>query len=88
MVTPERLFRFFTQTMSYAVVFRNGHYQAVRTPSQEETDALVEGRTWFSGGRTYVIDYDTTALLEADGFGSTQFTGYGEGGYGLGPYGG
>jgi len=83
-----RLFSFYTQTMSHAVVMRNGHFQAIRTPSQEETAALVEGVTWFSGGRTYVITNDTGALLEADGFEVTGMAGYGEGGYGTGIYGG
>lgn len=86
--TAGRLFSFFTQTMSYAVIWRNGHFVQVRVPSQEETDALVEGVRWFTGGRTYVIDQDTAALLEADGFGGTQFTGFGDSGFGYGPFGG
>lgn len=69
--TAGRLFSFFTQSMSYAVVFRNGHYQTVRVPSQEETDLLVEGATWFSGGRSYIVDADTALLLQADGFTTT-----------------
>lgn len=80
MYTPgQRLFTFFTQTMSFAVVFRNGHYQNVRVPSQEETDALVEGKTWFSGGRTYTVDRDTANLLKADGYTTSPD---------LGPFGG
>lgn len=87
MVTPgQRLFGFFTQTMSYAVIWRNGHFVRVRVPSQEETDALVEGTRWFSGGRTYLVDEDTAALLEADGF-TVIAPGYGSGAYGFGPYG-
>lgn len=63
-----RVFSFFTQTHSYAVVWRNGHFQTVRTPSQEETDRLEEGVTWFTGGRSYTVSADTALLLQADGF--------------------
>ena len=77
--TAGRVFSFFTQTMSYAVVWRNGHFVQARVPSQEETEALTEGVTWFSGGRTYRVSDDTAALLAADGF-TTQAD--------LGPFGG
>lgn len=83
-----RLFSFYTQTMSYAVLFRNGRFQTVRTPSQEETAALVEGVTWFSGGRSYDVSDDTAALLAADGFTTTTNPGYGDGPYGNDFYGG
>lgn len=74
-----RVFSFFTQTHSHAVVWRNGHFQTVRVPSQEETDALEEGVTWFSGGRSYLVSDDTATLLTADGFTTTAE---------LGPFGG
>ena len=79
MQTREKPFRFFSHTVSDAVVRRNGHFQLVRTPSQEETAALVEGVTWFSGGRTYQVSDDTAVLLTADGFTTTPD---------LGPFGG
>lgn len=79
MQTHVEPFRFFAQTVSDAVVMRNGHFQLVRTPSQEETAALVEGATWFSGGRSYLVSDDTATLLAADGFVTTPD---------LGPFGG
>ena len=66
-----RLFSFYTMPQGIAVVWRNGHFVQVRTPSQEETAALVEGVSWFSGGRTYTVSADTAALLNADGFTTT-----------------
>ncbi|HET6915455.1 MAG TPA: hypothetical protein VFH56_05135, partial [Acidimicrobiales bacterium] len=59
MPTRVKPFCFFVQPVSFAVVMRNGHFQSVRTPSQEETDRLVEGETWFTGGRTYNVSGDT-----------------------------
>ncbi|HET7415524.1 MAG TPA: hypothetical protein VFI97_07500 [Arthrobacter sp.] len=68
MPTDVKPFCFFKQKVSFAVVFRNGHFQSVRTPSQRETDALVEGKTWFTGGRSYFVDTDTANLLAGDGY--------------------
>lgn len=68
MPTRVKPFCFYGQPVSFAVVFRNGHFQSVRVPSQTETDALVEGVTWFTGGRTYTVSADTASLLTADGF--------------------
>lgn len=70
-----RLFSFYTQPQGHAVVWRNGHFVQVRVPSQEETAALVEGVTWFTGGRTYDVSADTATLLNADGFTTTTSVG-------------
>ena len=88
MPTRVKPFCFFVQPVSFAVVFRNGHFQSVRTPSQDETRALVEGKTWFTGGRTYYVDADTQTLLQADGFTVDPDPGYGVNPYGSGSYGG
>lgn len=61
-------FKFFGVEVASAVVFRNGHFVQARVPSQDETDALVEGVTWFTGGRSYTVSADTAALLTTDGF--------------------
>lgn len=68
MPTRVKPFVFYGQPVSFAVVFRNGHYQSVRTPTQDETAALVEGVTWFTGGRSYTVSADTAALLTNDGY--------------------
>jgi hypothetical protein len=68
MRTNIKPFKFYTMPQGIAVVWRNGHFVQVRVPSQVETEALVEGVTWFSGGRTYTVSTDTAALLTADGF--------------------
>lgn len=68
MPTNVKPFKFFKQKISFAVVWRNGHFQSVRVPSQVETDALVEGETWFTGGRSYFIDQATADLLTNDGY--------------------
>lgn len=71
MPTSMKPYKFFKQPVSFAVVFRNGHFQSVRVPTQDETAALVEGETWFTGGRSYVVSHDTAILLESDGFTTT-----------------
>lgn len=47
---------------------------------------LVEGETWFQGGRTYHVSGDTYDRLVAAGYDVIGF-GYGFGGYGVNPYG-
>lgn len=64
----QKPFSFYAWPVSMSVVLRNSHFQEVRSPSQDETDALVEGETWFAGGRTYLVSDETASLLQADGF--------------------
>lgn len=66
--TDIKPFKYYQQPVSFAVVWRNSHFQSIRAPHQEETDALVEGVTWFTGGRVYTISQATADLLTADGF--------------------
>lgn len=47
---------------------------------------LIEGETWFQGGRTYEVSEAVALLLSGDGF--TVGNGYGQGQYGDGYYGG
>lgn len=82
MPTSQKPFKFFTQPVSFAVVYRNSHYQSVRLPHVDETDQLIEGRTWFTGGRSYLVDDETAALLAADGYTTTIPSGFGNGPYG------
>ena len=77
--TDQKPFKFYTQPVSMSVVYRNSRFQEVRHPTQEETDALEEGVTWFAGGRTYTVTDATATLLEADGFTTSPD---------LGPFGG
>ena len=77
--TNEKPFKFYTRPVSMSVVYRNSRFQEVRTPTQEETDALEEGVTWFCGGHTYNVSDATATLLQADGFETTPD---------LGPFGG
>lgn len=86
--TQQKPFKYYRQPVSMSVVYRNSHYTEVRSPHQEETDLLVEGVTWFPGGRTHAVSVETALALEADGFAFENFPAYGEGGYGQGTYGG
>lgn len=66
--TKHPLFKHYSRLASFTVLWRNSHFTEVRYPAQEETDQLVEGVTWFPGGRTFTVSAETAALLEADGF--------------------
>ena len=92
-MTNQKPFKYFYEPVTFAVVLRNGHYVEVRVPSQDETDALTEGSTWFSGGRTYTISSATATALNTDGFTTVDKpagwvpSGYGRESYGSGVYG-
>ena len=65
--TNEKPFKFYTQPVSMSVVQRNGRFQEVRV-AHDIQENLVEGQTWFSGGRTYTVSDELALLLQADGF--------------------
>jgi hypothetical protein len=71
-----------------SVVLRNSRFQEVRVADPAETDALIEGETWFAGGREYLVSDATATLLAGDGFTTTAEPGYGDGPYGEDFYGG
>jgi hypothetical protein len=70
-----------------SVVWNGTTFVAQPYPWLGEIRDLVEGQTWFQGGRTYQVDDSTASLLQAAGF-TTSALGYGEGLYGVGGYGG
>lgn len=73
---------------SNSVVRISGVLTIVKSPTSEQLEAAgVEGEDYFIGGRVYIITDATAAELETLGYSITAL-GYGESGYGLGPYGG
>lgn len=54
-----------------SVLFVGGHYVIHDNPSTDDLAGLVEGLTWFQGGRRYTVDNAIAALLNADGFVTT-----------------
>lgn len=51
-----------------SVVLRNGVYTVVPCPWLGEIASLVDGVSYFLGGRTYTITAPVAAALQADGF--------------------
>lgn len=70
-----------------SVVWDGTTFVAQPYPWLGEIQNLVEGKTWFQGGRVYQVDDITAGLLQNAGF-VTEALGYGEGGYGVQGYGG
>lgn len=75
----EKPYRFYRHQVSMSVVYRNSTFQEVRVANPDETNDLVEGETWFSGGRSYIVSEETAALLAGDGFTTTPVPQFGIG---------
>lgn len=86
--TDRSPFKYFTEPYTVGVVYRNGHFVEVPVLDADEVAGLVEGVTWFDGGRPYLVDDDTAGLLVADGFSVTDPDGFGVGPFLDGFYGG
>lgn len=71
-----------------SIVRINGVLRTVQRPSPAQLrDAGQEGIDWFIGGHIYNVDAQVAGELEAAGF-DVSPAGFGEGGFGLGPFGG
>lgn len=86
-VKGDRLFSRYGTQVGQSVVKRDGVYTLTPIPWNGEIFHLQEGVDYFLGGREYTVTAEIAAALDRDGFGY-DYTGYGEGGFGYGPYGG
>lgn len=87
--TPgDRLFSRYGVEVGLSVVKTNGVYTVTPYPWLGDLEGLKDGVDYFLGGRDYTVSVDVALALEADGFAFENFPGYGEGGYGMGTYGG
>ena len=66
--SDDRLFGRFRYTVGVSVLWNGATFEQVPYPWLGEIAELVEGETWFQGGRTYAVDDATADLLEASGF--------------------
>lgn len=51
-----------------SVLLRDGVYVTTPYPALMEVAPLVEGESWFQGGRTYVVSASVAAALVASGY--------------------
>jgi hypothetical protein len=71
--SDDLLFGRYTFPVGQSVLLTDGHYVTTPYPWLGEirpvggTD-LVEGETWFQGGRTYTVSSAVAAALTADGY--------------------
>lgn len=84
----DRLFDRYTIPVGQSVVKVDGTYTVVPYPWLGDLEGLQDGVDYFLGGRDYTVSVDVALALEADGFAFDNFPAYGEGGYGMGTYGG
>src|SRR5690606_1627374 len=63
-----RRFSFYTFPRAMSVLKRDGRFVEAAEPYVEETESLEHGKTYFQGGREYIVDDETAAALQADGF--------------------
>jgi hypothetical protein len=77
----------FLTNVGQSVVWDGTTFTTTPYPWLGEIHDLVEGETYFLGGRVYQVSDATASLLQAAGY-QTEAIGYGEGLYGVGGYGG
>lgn len=77
----------FRMVVGVSVVWDGAHFTDRPVPWLGEIAELVEGETWFQGGRTYEVSDDTASLLAADGYDVGGEGGFGDSGFGEGAYG-